>query len=1610
MKKLVLLIIVLGLGGLLGGTAFGSTLNVPSQYPTIQDAIDAAVRGDEVLVGDGTYVENLDFLGKAITVQSVNGPQVTTIDGNGTASVVTFANQEGAGSRLEGFTITNGQASSGGGIRCDSYASPVIENCIITNNRATGNGGGMYLYHYSMPTINGCSITENISGVNGAGIWCQDHSSPIISNCTISGNDADRSGGAIALYTYCSPTIVNCTIDSNYSRDNGGGIYCTGNSSPTIRNCTINSNRAFDNGGGIYCNMYSSPEINNCIFSNNTGHGGGICCYNYSSATITNCTISRNAGYGSGIYCYRSSPTITNCTITDNLKYGIYTNDLGGAGEFPVVTNCIVWQNEGSQIVRYPSSHIVVNYSNIEGGWMGTGNIDVDPRFVDEENGDFHLQPMSPCIDGGDNAALGLPTHDFEGDPRIFDGDYDEIATVDMGADEYAYTSDRAYIELDREIYPLDVIGLVNMVVTDSGLNTDPNVIEEYSDVVIITTTGGDEEASVTLTEAGPNSSMFAGAISTDCTDVSPVEGDGVLQIAGSIADIIAATYYDADDGTGNPATYSDTARTDCFPPAISNVEPALVENTSATITWNTDEEADSRVCYGTSMPLDLSTSNSSLVTAHTVVLTGLTPATTYYFSVESTDEAGNQTIDDNGGAYYEFTTLPVGTYYVPDDFPTIQAALNTLSTSSSNEIVVRTGTYYENIDFLGKGLTVRSEGGPEVTIVDGNRADCVVSFVSGEGPSAVLDGFTITNGETGGDGTVAGILCDDSSPTITNCIVTNNIGQGISTNASPTISNCTISYNTGGWGSGISCYGDYFTNSAPTITSCIIENNTGDWCGAGIYAFDASPVITDSTIRNNDGGDGLGGGIFLMADASATIARCSVIGNSAGNGAGIYVDVSSSAIISECIVKDNTATDTGGGIDIGFTAGADPIIENCLIIGNTAPQGAGIHSVDSNPVFMNCTIADNTATQDGGGISCYDYYGEGNGPTVVNTILWGDTAGGSSNEVYVDFGASIDFTYCDIEGGWAGNGNIQSDPLFMGGGDYHLNTGSPCKDAGDNDPPGLPPTDKDGQPRVMDGTVDMGAFEYLGAVATVAHFSGAPISAPAPLTVFFTDQSIGTVDSWFWDFGEGGTSTEQNPSYTYTNEDSFTVSLTVSGPGGGDTQTRIDYVHVEEPALEAYFTANPTSGIAPLTVEFTDQSTGTVTDWSWSFGGGGSSTDQNPSHTFNSSGYHYARLTVTGPGGEDTDTKIAYIRVMEPTPVAYFTANPTSGIAPLTVDFTDQSTDEVTNWSWDFGDGGTGIEVNPSHTYSEAGDYAVSLTVTGPGGEDTVTKVDYIHVAEPPPPVAAFTADITGGAKPLSIQFTDQSTGAIASWFWAFGDGGTSTQQNPSYEYTEVGDYIVSLTVTGPGGSDTEAKTDYIHIVEPAPVAAFSGTPTTGDFPLDVIFTDASTGPVTGWSWDFGDGGTSTLQNPPHTYNHAGDYTVSLTVTGPGGEDTEVKQDYIHLSEPSLCECNLVPDTTPTIIPRGGTIGFQATVTNNTDNAGKVYFATKVTLPSLQKTRYIDGPVKVRLDPYQSKSGHISHTIPASVQLGTYIYHGYVGLPGVGIFDECQFEFTVSE
>ena len=414
------------------------------------------------------------------------------------------------------------------------------------------------------------------------------------------------------------------------------------------------------------------------------------------------------------------------------------------------------------------------------------------------------------------------------------------------------------------------------------------------------------------------------------------------------------------------------------------------------------------------------------------------------------------------------------------------------------------------------------------------------------------------------------------------------------------------------------------------------------------------------------------------------------------------------------------------------------------------------------------------------------------------------------------------------------------------------------------------------------DGTNTATKLDYIHVnyLPPVAKFTAKLTKGGKPLALAFTNASVGNVTSWLWDFGDGGSSAEKTPSHVYATAGVFTVKLKAAGPGGSNTQTRTDYITVYGPPVTG-FTATPTGGIRPLEVSFSDTASGKITSRLWNFGDGKTGTGTNPVHTYYQAGTYTVSYTTTGPGGSDTVTKTNLITVRDPSPIADFKADVTSGGTPLQVTFTNKSSGPITSRLFDFGDGVTSSY--GTHVYKNPGVFTVKLTVTGPGGSDTKVRTNYVSVYTPP--VANFTADVRRGRSPLPVTFTDSSAGLVSSWQWDMGDGSTSSEQSPSHTYSTPGIYPVTLTVTGPGGTSAVTKTDYITVKLPLRSVNFIANFVLGASPRTVKFTDTSSGTPTSWLWDFGDGQPgSTEQNPRHTYNAKGTYRVTLTTDGPEG------------------------------------------------------------------------------------------------------------------------------
>ena len=398
-------LLVIGILGSVPASA-ANVLNVPGTYATIQAAIAASSNGDTVMVAPGTYFENIDFKGKLITVQSAQGPSVTTIDGGNLAPVVNFSTAETAAATIQGFTLQHGNATGafgyeGAGIHING-ASPTVEGNVIIANTSCANGVGISVA-FASPVIRDNNISGNTkqagcSGQNGGGIYIRGAASAQIIHNSITNNTTDY-GGGISLFAAGTPTLLDNTISGNGAEYAGGGVYAVNQSDANIIQNLITGNRSTVSGAGLYISPPSGTRgallVNNTIAGNFGGDSGVFLGGFDAQVQLFNNIVAAATSPQPAILCDTTySPT---SPVLDH-------NDLFNSAGPAVSGSC-------SQVV-------------------GTaGNISADPKFA--AAGDYHLQSSSPAIDAGNSTAPSLPTTDLDGKPRI------SGVAVDQGAYEF---------------------------------------------------------------------------------------------------------------------------------------------------------------------------------------------------------------------------------------------------------------------------------------------------------------------------------------------------------------------------------------------------------------------------------------------------------------------------------------------------------------------------------------------------------------------------------------------------------------------------------------------------------------------------------------------------------------------------------------------------------------------------------------------------------------------------------------------------------------------------------------------------------------------------------------------------------------------------------------------------------------------------------------------------------------------------------------------------------------------------------------------------------------------------------------------------------------------
>lgn len=435
-------------------------------------------------------------------------------------------------------------------------------------------------------------------------------------------------------------------------------------------------------------------------------------------------------------------------------------------------------------------------------------------------------------------------------------------------------------------------------------------------------------------------------------------------------------------------------------------------------------------------------------------------------------------------------------------------------------------------------------------------------------------------------------------------------------------------------------------------------------------------------------------------------------------------------------------------------------------------------------------------------------------------------------------------------------------------------------------------------------------------AQAPTAQFTAPVLSACEGVPLNFTNQSTpggSPISGYAWDFGDGNSSTDMNPSHAFTNAGTYTITLVTSGSNGqADAEVKTNYITIF-PTPDAIFTTSGNGCTVPFGVTFTNGSTsGNDISYAWNFGNGQTSSSKNPPViTYAAAGNYTATLTVTNTTTGCTAT------ISQNIVVSNYAAGinaPASACVGTQVSITDNSTVGANQWIWNLGNGETVITQNTSATYSTPGTYTIKLTSknSGSGCQAVATHQIIIH----PSPTASFTANPVVSCAPATVTFTNTSPPGT-SFHWDFGDGQTATGQNPSpHVYTTEGIYSVTLSMTDVNGcKDTLTITDMIDL-KPLEVD-FSANVQEGCALLTVQFTDLSTSPnttsspIVSWLWTFGDGTTFNGQTPPpHVYD-LGVYDVTLTVTTQTGcVETHEMSEYIKVGYVQQADFSVSPLT----------------------------------------------------------------------------------------------------
>lgn len=995
---------------------------------------------------------------------------------------------------LDGFTIRDGNADGGGasfngGGVYNAQSSPSFINCKIVNNNGT-TGGAMNNFNNSSPSLTNCAFMNNVSASGGGGVYNSNYCSPILTNCNFQ-NNYGTNGASIFNLNNCNIVISNCIFKGNNAYTNGGAIFNTGTCSTNVINSTFADNYA-DNGGALYNSSGCNYILTNCSFGNNSASvsGGGI--LNLANASV-------------------------------------------------ILGNCIVWGNSHGNLIS--TGTVSVTYSIIEGGYVGVGNLNLDPLFISTSSNNLRLMPCSPALNSGSN-TINATSNDLDGNPRLFG------STIDMGA-----------YELQQAALPT----IPTPSIATSGATTF--------------CMGGQ----VTLTSSSTTNNLWSTGDTSQSITVSSSGNYDVVVSYGSSCSISSVPVVVIVNSIPVIPIITASGPTVLCPPSDSVI---LTSSNSNSYLWSNGS---------TSQSITVSSSGNYIVTITDLngcTATSIATPVTIGQYILYVKEGGSGTNDGSSwaNASGDFQAM-INALCVTE----VRVAAGTYKPTTGTDRTI-SFAMKNGVNILGgfpnagnPGLadrdwivneTILSGNIGAVGNVDNSR-HVILNTSNDLDSTAILDGFTISDGFSNylNQSYAAGLANRNSSPTIANCHFINNtsitVGGGMSNflNSNPTIINCNFSNNSSPGGGGL--YNDI---SSPTIINCNFYNNIGGSFGGGgiLNNQESFPIITNCSFTNNANDNYGGGGILNNSGASPVINNCVFIDNSASGGGGI-TNSFSDATISNCTFTNNSASLYGGAIfnqycspfisNCSFNGNfssayggaisnyiSTPIVANCNFMGDNGGYGGAMSNEDSSPIVTNCSFNGHTSSYGGAIYNTHNcstiitncsftgstaYIGDllynfDNSTTAFsNCILWGYT------EIYNNNTSSTTVNYSIIQGGYPGTSNLDIDPLFVdtANGNLRLMFCSPARDAGNNAANNTS-LDLDSNARIFGSAIDMGAYEFQSSSLT-------------PITPIITSLSSATFCP-----GDSVTLTSSPAlSYLWSNG-ATTQSITVSSSGNYTVST----------------------------------------------------------------------------------------------------------------------------------------------------------------------------------------------------------------------------------------------------------------------------------------------------------------------------------------------------------------------------------------------------------------------------------------------------------------------